>query len=231
MSISRIAGKIGRTTVINATSLASSVSMITKCCRAAERSLTATVSTLDSTAANFNLFGDGDMKWGVFGALEDVVLERSAAATLSLTTGNLDLDANLNVDGELTGSRSIVQFGSQENDVASRYICWGSVTSGNCSFVTPRAGSIVGVSGGCNSWLDVGTPAITLGTWLDGTSKITTGNIWTSGAGWKQGYNTQARDTSGSTFTAGQKINCYLTITGTVTASYCQCAVEVQLDS
>ena len=188
-----------------------------------------TTNTSDTNAQNWRVLGDGTMEWGVNGSLQDTNLYRNAANELK-TDDDFTVAADLDVDGELEGSRSIVSFGTNDNLSADRYLTWGATTSASQGLIAARAGSIVELSGSC----DVTVGAV--GATFDIEVRVATLNVLelsglnATSTGVKSDYTTQARGTD--TFSAGQAIACRIDInSGAPTVDNCQCHIGIVYDS
>lgn len=183
----------------------------------------------DSNATAWKVIGDGTHTWGDSGGINDTNLYRNAADELK-TDDSLTVAVDLDVDGELEGSRSIVSFGTNSNITADRYISWGTATSSAQGFVTARAGSIVELSGNCDVLIGVGGTTFDIEAQIDAVNALEIAGLDSASTGVKTGSTTQARGSD--TFTADQVLNCRIDInTGGQTVDNCQCHIGVVYDS
>jgi len=185
-----------------------------------------TTNSSSGDALTWQVLGDGTMEWG---GASDTNLYRNAASELK-TDDSLIVAIDLDVDGELEGSRSVISFGTNTNISADRYISFGTTNSSTQGFIAARAGSIVEVSGSCEvNGLGVASTTVSWDARKGGVSQFQTTTVSTATSGTKTNYATAARDDH--TFVAGNSIQCRIDVTGTPSLDNCQCHVGIVYDN
>lgn len=183
----------------------------------------------DAGTAAFRYDASGKLEWATAGSF-DTDLYQSAANTLR-TSDSFTVDTDLTVSGALKGTRTMLQFGTNDLIAADRFLYWGAGATSGMGTVTARAGSIVDVSCACEVPIGIATSTFDCEVRLDGALVFEVSGLDSDGAPSPSlGSATQARGVD--TFTANQTLACRIDLNvGGQTLDDCQCAIGVQLDT